>query len=421
MAAFEGLTLHDPLFLLKKEIMEKVEVFRNHKMMAPYIGKNYLSSKDRILVIGYVAEVYAEDLPSHESAISYRLHNFYSSTASDSHDLSYPDDSYPARIIMDTKSSSFTLRKRIKSYLPSAKDINDIAFYYYIPRLKIKSGLMTRIGHGGLDQKFAFDTFVKLIPLFKPTHVLFYGRSAYSDEVLTYLKENNVAYDTITLRSDCIGSSSLQSETIHGLKRLLHIKEQIQNNLNAVPPILQGAIDELLDEINFMENSSARSNSIDAREDQKRRKLDFLKSLTKELTLLNKKMLMKDVALLLNANGFKTARGGEFEPYGQGIYKLIMTTVQNLYQSEYENDRSLANEMELRYAKDLTDDEAVSAALMSVALERKYGFKSTGLNMPYDLGVLQEERKRVFGDKIPSEYMPINEIFKSSFGAPPCV
>lgn len=390
---------------LKQEIMEKVDIFRMHKYVAPFIGENYLSSPKRTLVVGFEAELGEEDLPEGDSPNNYRLFNFYSKPSSSDTDFSYPESSYPSKVILGNKSSSFTLRNRIMPFL-SAGGVNDIAFCYYIPRFKIRR--WTKIGSAGIDKTRAFSVFSKLVDLLKPTYVLFYGKSACSEDASAFLKKNNIAFDIVALRADSVGIKISQGNQIHGLNRFIRIKEQIQSNIDSVPPILRGAIDDLLDEINYMESLSARSGAAETLKKQTSEKIEFVRNIVAELKRIDKNMLVKDVAMLLNANGFRTARGGEFEPYSRGIYTMIETAKSSLMQSEKEEDRELAGEMELRFVRESNGEDTVSAALLATPLERKYGYKSESLNISFT--AVQEERKRTFGANIPSDYAAKNDL-----------
>lgn len=394
----------DSLESLKQEIMEEIDIYRVHKYAAPFIGENYLSSPKRTLVVGYEAEVDEADLPKDDNPNNYRVSNFYSKLLLPNNNFSYPESSYPSKVILGNNSSSFTLRNRIMPHL-SAGGVNDIAFCYYIPRFKIR-GMLRVIG--GYDRRRAFNVFSKLVDLLKPTHVLFYGKSACSEDASALLKKSNIAFDVIALRADSVGIKVSQGNQVHGLNRFIRIKEQIQNNIDSVPPILRGAIDDLLDEINYMESLSARSGAAEALKKQTSDKIEFLRIIVAELKRIDKNMLVKDVAMLLNVNGFRTARGGEFEPYSRGIYTLIETAKTALMQSENEEERELAGEMELRFVRESNGEDTVSAALLAMPLERKYGYKSEGLNVGYS--TVQEERKRVFGADIPSDYAAKNDL-----------
>lgn len=370
----------DSLESLKQEIMESIDCYRMHKFAAPFIGGNYLSSPRRTLVVGYVAELGEEDLPEGDSPDNYSFYKFYSKPSSSDTDLSYPESSYLSEVILGNKSSSFTLRNRIMPFL-SAGGVNDIAFCYYIPRFKIR--FKTRIAFAGNDKSRAFSVFSKLVDLLKPAHVLFYGKSACSEDAAALLKKNGIAFDIIALRADSVGIKISQGNQIHGLNRFIRIKEQIQNNIDSVPPILRGAIDDLLDEINYMESLSARSGAAEALKKQTTEKIEFVRKIVAELKRIDKNMLVKDVATLLNANGFRTARGGEFEPYSRGIYTLIETAKSALMQSENVEERELAGEMELRFVRESNGEDTVSAVILAAPLERNYGYKSEGLNTGY--------------------------------------
>ena len=167
--------------------------------------------------------------------------------------------------------------------------------------------------------------------------------------------------------------------------------------------------DELLDEIDFMNKGTSRANASDVLQDKKIQKYIFLKDIVQELKAINKKMYMKDLATLLNANDFRSAIGKQFDPYSRGVYKLVDATI-NYFKgiNSSENTNDLAQNIKERFIPNtLTDDgNTISAALMSIPLERKHGYKSVSLNISYSK--LQEERNRIFGDNIPSDYAPKN-------------
>ena len=371
----------------------------------PFPPRDYLSSPKRTLVVGYEAEVDEADLPKDDNPNNYRVFNFYSKSLLSNADFSYPESSYPSKVILGNNSSSFTLRNRIMPHL-SAGGVNDIAFCYYIPRFKIRGE--TRIGTAGIDRRQALNVFSKLVSLLRPMYVLFYGKSACSEYASAFLRKNNIAFDIVALRADSVGIKVSQGNQVHGLNRFIRIKEQIQNNIDSVPPILRGAIDDLLDEINYMERLSARSGAAEALKKQTNEKIECLRNIVAELKRIDKKMLVKDVATILNANGFRTARGGEYEPYSRGIYTLIKAAWDALIQSENEEDRELAGEMELRFVRESNGEDTVSAALLAMPLERKYGYKSESLNVSF--AAVQEERKRVFGADIPSDYAAKSDL-----------
>lgn len=348
---------------LKQEIMEKIDVYSMHKYAAPFIGENYLSAPKRTLVVGYEAEVGEEDLPEGDSPNNYTIQNFYFKLLSANNDFSYPERTYPSKVILGNKSSSYTLRNRIMPFL-SAGGVNDIAFCYYIPRFKIRG--VNRIGVAGIDGRQAFNVFSKLVDLLKPTYVLFYGKSACSENASALLKKYNIAFDIVALRADSVGVKISQGNQIHGLNKFLRIKEQIKNNIDSVPPILRGVIDDLLDEINYMESLSARSGAAEALKKQTSEKIECLRNIVLELKRIDKNMLVKDVATILNANGFRTARGGEYEPYSRGIYTLIAAARNALMLSEDEEDRDLADEMESRFVRESNGEDTVSAALLAM-------------------------------------------------------
>ncbi|WP_295057729.1 hypothetical protein [uncultured Fibrobacter sp.] len=397
----------DSLESLKQEIMEEIDIYRVHKYAAPFIGENYLSSPKRTLVVGYEAEVDEADLPKDDNPNNYRVSNFYSKLLLPNNNFSYPESSYPSKVILGNKSSSFTLRNRIMPFL-SAGGVNDIAFCYYIPRFKIRG--VTRIGSAGIDRRQAFSVFSKLIDLLKPTHVLFYGKSACSEDASALLKKNNIAFDIVALRADSVGIKISQGNQVHGLNRFLRIKEQIQNNIDSVPPILRGVINDILDEINYMESLSARAGAAEALKKQTSEKIEFLRNIVAELKRIDKNMLVKDVATLLNANGFRTARGGEFEPYSRGIYTLIETAKNALMQSENEEDRELAGEMELRFVRESNGEDTVSAVLLATPMERNYGYKSESLNVSFATAQEIKEVFRIAEKKIESTQKEINAL-----------
>ena len=388
-------------------------LFKYFPQYTPFIGERFSFSGKRVLTVEFAAPAYGE----YEN-VFYVNKSFSSKRERVGDEKNNGLNSIPQNVILGASPSGVRLRERIRVHLPDV-GVDEVAFYYFLP-FPVEKGV-TKIDQN--DRKIATELFMKVVNILRPLQVVFFGNMILNDEIVKFLEKEGISYKAVSLRADFEGRNynaqdPLSQKNNHGLQKLVQISDLVKGKIDLIPEEIRGAIQDLLNEIDFMDEEASKAKEFNDQQSKKIQKYVFVRRVARELNSIDRTMYMKDLALLLNANDFRTALGDLFDPHSRGVYKLVAATTGYLVGKK---DYNAANNVMERFVHNKNADitNTVSAALMSVALERKYGYKSIGLNIEYSQ--LQEERKRVFGDKIPSEYMPINEIFKSGFGAPPCV
>lgn len=381
---------------------ELCNLFKPFPKFSPYIGENYFDSNKRVLTVEFA---YSEETPKNISVAN----NIFSSKESFlQHAEEFDSVSAPQKTLFGNTPASTRLRKRIRMHLPK-HNIEDIAFYYFLPFSIVRNS--TKINPN--DKKIATELFEEIVKILKPQQIVFFGNVILNNDIAAFLEHQKISFETISLRAD-FSSRSYNAQDIsdspskkHGLQKLVQISSIIKSKIDFIPSEIRDSVIELLDEIDFMNKGTSRANASDVLQDKKIQKYIFLKDIVQELKAINKKMYMKDLATLLNANDFRSAIGKQFDPYSRGVYKLVDATI-NYFKgiNSSENTNDLAQNIKERFIPNtLTDDgNTISAALMSIPLERKHGYKSVSLNISYSK--LQEERNRIFGDNIPSDYAP---------------
>ncbi len=368
----------------------------------PYIGENYFDSNNRVLTVEFA---YSEETQKNISIAN----NIFSSKESFLQHVEEFDSvsSLPQKNLLGNTPASTRLRKRIRMYLPK-HNIEDIAFYYFLPFSIVRNS--TKVNPN--DKKIATELFEEVVKILKPQQVVFFGNVILNNDIAAFLEQQKISFETISLRADFSSRSynaqnpSDSTSQKHGLQKLVQISSIIKSKIDFIPNEVRDSVKELLDEIDFMNKGTSKINASDVQQDKKIQKYIFLKDIVQELKAINKKMYMKDLGLLLNANDFRSAIGKQFDPYSRGVYKLVDATIS--YYSTNKSSNDLAQNIKESFIPNtqIDDRNTVSAALMSIPLERKYGYKSVNLNISYDK--LQEERNRIFGENIPSNYAPKN-------------
>ena len=376
------------------------DLFKPFPKFSPYIGENYFDTNKRVLTVEFA---YSEEPPK---TISVANNIFSSKESFLQHAEEFDSVSAPQKTLFGNTPASTRLRKRIRMHLPK-HNIEDIAFYYFLPF----STNSTKANPN--DKKIATELFEEIVKILKPQQVVFFGNVILNNDIATFLEQQKISFETISLRAD-FSSRSYNAQDIsdsaskkHGLPKLVQISSVIKSKIDFIPNEIRDSVKELLDEIDFMNKGTSRANASDVLQDKKIQKYIFLKDIVQELKSINKKMYMKDLALLLNANDFRSAIGKQFDPYSRGVYKLVDATIsyfKGIDTSENSND--LVQDIKDRFIPNTQTDDGstISAALMSIPLERKHGYKSVSLNISYNK--LQEERHRIFGENIPCDYAP---------------
>lgn len=382
---------------------EKItEIFKYFPQFTPYIGSNYFNTETRVLTVEFAAFT-----PPKKNSSYTNTH--FSEKKSLLHEEKKQESSLPQLVISGDGPTSVRLRKRIRAHIHNTS-VEDIAFYYFLPFPVIRS--ITKINPN--DKKIATELFKELVLVLKPLQIVFFGNMIFNEEIAAFLEQQKISFETISLRADFSSRSynaqnpSDSTSQKHGLQKLVQISSIIKSKIDFIPNEVRDSVKELLDEIDFMNKGTSKVNASDVQQDKKIQKYIFLKDIVQELKAINKKMYMKDLGLLLNANDFRSAIGKQFDPYSRGVYKLVDATIS--YYSTNKSSNDLAQNIKESFIPNTQTDErnTVSAALMSIPLERKYGYKSVNLNISYDK--LQEERNRIFGENIPSDYAPKKAI-----------
>ena len=382
---------------------ELSNLFNPFPKFIPYIGENYFDSNKRVLTVEFA---YSEDTPKNISIAN----NIFSSKESLlQHVEEFDSVSVPQKTLLGNTPASTRLRKRIRMHLPK-HNIEDIAFYYFLPFSIVRNS--TKINPN--DKKIATELFEEIIKILKPQQIVFFGNVILNNDIAAFLEQQKISFETISLRAD-FSSRSYNAEDIsdspskkHGLQKLVQISSIIKSKIDFIPNEIRDSVIELLDEIDFMNKGTSRANASDVLQDKKIQKYIFLKDIVQELKAINKKMYMKDLGRLLNANDFRSAIGKQFDPYSRGVYNLVDATIN--YYSTNKSTNDWAQDIKERFIPNTQTDDGntISATLMAIPLERKYGYKSVNLNTSYGYDNIQEERNRIFGDNIPSDYAPKN-------------